>query len=197
MMLFWLSVVMWGGDTLQGVRYRCGELVVRGGGVCFPLTVMQSDRPLYVWLQAQDPDGSWREVQRVLIDKWSLPKATELCMQGGRIGTRVRLVLGGLSASAPKVVVYEGFPWGQLPPPPAVHWVEGSPPLLQISFAEAGQYLLRCYNRYGEEVFTLPLMASGKEESRYAFPASLRGFFLVQLYDLARSKVLWEKTIRL
>lgn len=110
---------------------------------------------------------------------------------------KLRVVLQGLTAQAGQVVLYEGYPWGAPPKPTRIDFELAQTPLLRLHLPEPGHYVLRCYNRFGEEVFTIPIESPYACEKLYAFPKSLRGAFLVRLCEVHRGQVLAEKSVSL
>lgn len=197
-MLFFSSLWFALSDSLTGLDCRWEGPFYEERGLCFSVEVKKVDRLVYVLLLEQRPGEGWREGSRHWVDRWALPQKKRLCLAEGPAGTRVRLVVRGLSAQAPQSVLYEGFPWGELPEPPSLEILQGRPdPLLTLYFPVPGRYLLRCYNRFGEEVFTLPFHPAPREKVQYALPKSLKGMYLFQLYDLSASKVLVEKSVKL
>jgi hypothetical protein len=191
-LLIWVLI-----DTLTGIRYERQGVVYEGQRVCFRIRIKESDKPLYAILEERLPGKGWQETQRLFIDKWSLPREVSLCVRGQVPGLQARIVLQGPTAQAGRTVVDEVFPWGEPALPPELEVVESKPPILQVQFLQAGTYLLRCYNRFGEEVFTIPLEAQPGSKLSYSFPSTLQGAFLIQLYDLLQGRVMVEKVLRL
>ncbi|GIV25705.1 MAG: hypothetical protein KatS3mg026_1397 [Bacteroidia bacterium] len=196
-MLFLFFLFFISSDSLV-LEYRWEGPFYEERALCFSVEVRRVDRPVYLLLLEQRPGEGWRETSRQLIDRWALPQKKQLCLAEAPAGTRVRLVVRGLSAQAPQAVLYEGYPWGEPPELPSVDILQARPaPLLTLYFPTAGRYLLRCYNRFGEEIFTLPFHPTHQEKVQYALPKLFKGVYLLQLYDLSSSKLLVEKSVKL
>jgi len=184
-------------DSLRGLECKWEGPLSEGGALCFAVEVKKVDRPVYLLLLEQRPGQEWREVSRHLIDRWALPQNNRLCSKEGSVGTRIRLVVQGLGTHAPQRVLYDGFPWGEPPKPPTLEILLNRQDfLLDVYFPTAGDYLLRCYNRFGEEIFTLPFHPAPQQRFQYLLPKTLRGVYLFQLYDVFESKLLVEKSVK-
>lgn len=193
MLLFW--VWLWSIDSLQGVRFT--HTIREGVDFCLSLQVHSSDKPLFLVVQEESPRGEWITSKKVAIDRWSLPKQFEVCPVPTYPSPKLRVVLQGPTPRAGQTVLYEGYPWGAPPKPTRIDLELAHTPLLRLYLPEAGDYLLRCYNRFGEEVFTIPIENTASSEKLYAFPKNLRGAFLVRLYEVRRGQVLAEKSLSL
>jgi len=184
-------------DSLPGLECRWEGPLHEEGALCFAVEVKKVDRPVYLLLLEKRPGQEWREVSRHLIDRWALPQTKRLCSKESPAGTRIRLVVRGLGAQAPQHVLYDGLPWGEPPEPPTLEiFLNRRDFLLTLYFPQAGDYLLRCYNRFGEEIFTLPFQPAPYQKFQYRLPRTLRGVYLFQLYDVFESKVLVEKSVK-
>ncbi|MCX7606564.1 MAG: hypothetical protein N2170_04775 [Bacteroidia bacterium] len=192
-----MALLCWLTDTLGGIRYEWRGAVQEEQRFCIRIRIQQADRPVWLVLQEALPGGGWQESRKVYVDRWDLPKDCSLCKEGGMPGQRIRFVLQGPTARGGQLVIYEGYPWGRPPTPPSVEIESSSPPRLRVYFADAGQYLLRCYNRFGEEVFTVPIEVSVSTEMRYELPERLRGLYLIRVQDAIIGKVIAEKPLRL
>lgn len=192
-----LAICLWLVDSLRGVQYTHVIREAEGGCLCARVYIQQADKPLFLLVEGQLPGESWGVWQRVAIDRWSLPREVKVCTGSPKGGTKVRFRLVGPTPAAGQAILYEGFPWGPPPRPPEIHVVtEANPPLLRLLLGEGGTYLVRGYNRFGEEVFSLPIQESQAAEVTYVWPA-LKGQFLLQVYDVQSRKVVTEKSVRL
>ncbi|MCS7189503.1 MAG: hypothetical protein NZ933_06850 [Bacteroidia bacterium] len=192
-----LFLVGWMLDTLLGVQCKYGKLEVGTDGACIKVWIKESDRQLLLIAQERQQDGRWLVLHKVCIDRWSLPKEYSLCVSGEKPGRYIRFVLQGIRETSGIKVLYEGYPWGAPTPAPAIEITQDTPPKLNLSFFGEGNYLLRCYNRFGEEIFTIPIEARKDLHLSYAFPKVLRGIFLIRLYEVGTGKVITEKPVRL
>ncbi|RMF51763.1 MAG: hypothetical protein D6750_03160 [Bacteroidetes bacterium] len=196
-MFFFAILYLTLSDSLPGLECRWEGPLHEEGSLCFAVEVKKVDRLVYLLLLEQRPGQAWREVSRHLIDRWALPQKKRLCTQEGAVGTRIRLVVQGLGAQAPQRVLYDGFPWGEPPEPPTLEILPSRPDfLLTVYFPAAGNYVLRCYNRFGEEIFTLPFQSAPQQRFQYRLPRTLRGVYLFQLYDVFESKLLVERSVK-
>lgn len=196
MMWLWL-VFLWLPDSLPGTLYRWLGLSERAEGLCAAVSVQSTNRPLYFIWQEHAGGGSWMDIQRIRIDRWELPRDYRICCAQGQPGKKVRVVLRGLTAQSPQIVLYEGYPWGEPPAPSEISVETGKPCVLRVAVGSAGAYVLRAFNRFGEEVFTIPVEALSSQEFKYSLPETIRGALLVQLYSVSHRKVLAEKSFRL
>ncbi len=193
MLLLWLC--LWSVDTLQGVRFT--HTTQEGENFCLSLQVHSSDKPLFLVVQEESPRGEWIVLKKVTIDRWSLPKRFDLCPLPTAPSAKLRVVLQGPTLRAGHAILYEGYPKGAPPKPTRIDFERTHAPLLRLHLPEPGQYVLRCYNRFGEEVFTIPIENSAACERVYTFPQSLRGAFLVRLYEAYQGQILAEKSLSL
>ncbi|MCS6790432.1 MAG: hypothetical protein NZ580_05585 [Bacteroidia bacterium] len=184
-------------DTLGFCTFAWKGIATDASQACLQVELIRSDRPFYVILQESTQTGKWQEKNRLLIDRWSLPRAVELCILGKERGRKVRVLVSGITSSAPTYTIYEGYPWGPPPASPTMRIEGSSPRLLRLYIPTEGSYLLRCYNRVGEEVFTLPIQVAQPKEFLYTLPDQLKGSYLLQIYSIDAHKNLAEKPITL
>lgn len=194
MLLFWLW--LWSADTLQGVHFTHA---VQQGGVdfCLSLQVHSADKPLFLVVQEENLHGEWIALKKIAIDRWSLPNRFVLCPTPTVPLAKLRIVLQGPTPQAGRAVLYEGYPWGAPPKPTRIDFESAQVPVLRVHLPEPGHYVLRCYNRFGEEVFTIPIENSHASEKLFAFPKELRGAFLLRLCEVHRGQILAEKSLSL
>lgn len=190
-------LLLFSSDSLVGVDYEWLGVKETTSGFCAEVRIVKTDRPLiFAWQESAD-GKSWSEVKQVRIDRWAPARSYELCQEREKPGVKVRLVLRGISSAGPRAVLYEGMPWGAAPLSADISIEKESQLVLRVAIAAPGVYLLRAFNRFGEEIFTIPVESTGPQELKYALPADLRGSLLVQLYSLSYQKLLVEKPIRL
>lgn len=193
----WLTLFGLPDSSRPGV-WRWISTEVQANKICGRISVKTIEWPAFVILQESVAVETWREVRRVFIDRWTLPKEYSLCWNGGQIGKKVRFVITLSTRPKPSYfVLWEGYPWGRIPLPPVIHFRETKPPALHLDFPDPGQYVMRCYNRFGEEVFTIPFDLTHPTQFDYMLPPQMRGNYLIQVYSLELKRVVAEKGIRL
>ncbi|MCS7297401.1 MAG: hypothetical protein RMK19_07530 [Bacteroidia bacterium] len=192
----WIAIVLLSTDSLSGVQYVWKGLFPKGLQLCGQLQLLAANRPLVVMWQESTAVG-WRVLHRIPIDRWSLPRDYLICCPEGKAGQKVRLTLGGLSPQHSRVVLYEGYPWGVPPAPPEMSVDVGRSAVVRITFHGAGNYILRAYNRFGEEIFTLPLEATGPSQIEHSLPTTWRGNLLLQLYSVGQAQPVAERAFQL
>lgn len=185
-------------DSLEGVGYTWQGFAYNGSSFCSRVHIQATSRPLLIlWQESTNSEG-WLTVSQVRVERWDVPKVYTICSSTSQQpGTKVRLILSGITAQSAKVILYEGYPWGELPPIPEINLQKGSPCILKLAFQSGGAYVLRAFNRFGEEIFTIPIDLSTPQELSYALPEGLRGTLLIQLYMAGQNTLLTEKTFRL
>ncbi|MCX7651692.1 MAG: hypothetical protein N2200_02340 [Bacteroidia bacterium] len=184
-------------DSLPGISYEWKGLTSASKGLCTEVLIKAADRILLISWQESTGTNQWTTLEEVRVDRGELPKSYQLCRKHGRLGQKVRIVLSTLSKSGPRVILYEGYPWGEPPSPPIITLKTGKPSLLYIDFPNAGKYIIRAFNRFGEEIFTIPLDIAAPQQVAYTWPPILRGTFLIRLYDIMLQQVVAEKTFAL
>ncbi|MEN3041616.1 MAG: hypothetical protein ABDH66_08795 [Bacteroidia bacterium] len=182
-------------DSLVGSRYVWKGLTPASSGFCAEVVIEYADRILLFAWQESTGVNQWVTVEKIQVDRSDVPKVYRLCRKRGLLGQKVRIVLSTLTKSGPKSILYEGYPWGEPPPPPVITLETGKPSLLHIGFPVAGKYVLRAFNRFGEEIFTIPIDLSEPQELTFTIPSVLRGAFLIQLYNIVLQKVVAEKVL--
>lgn len=195
--MMYLYFLRWAVDTMGFFTFAWKGVIADESRACLRVELLQSDRPFYVILQESTHTAKWQEKNRLLIDRWSLPRLVEMCVSGKEQGKKVRILASGIAASGPVYTIYEGYPWGPPPLSPTIRVEGDSPRLLRIYVPTEGSYLLRCYNRVGEEVFTLPIQVTQPKELLYTLPTQLKGSHLLQIYSIDAHRNLAEKPITL
>lgn len=195
--MVWLWVSLFLSDTLVGVQYQWLGLRDVGDELCGEVQILATDRPLLLVWQEAASEGRWTEVKRVQVDRWAKGKKYSICRNGGASGTKVRVILRGITSQSSQVVLYEGTPWGAPILPPDISLERGDTPIIRISIPSPGAYVLRAFNRFGEEVFTIPVELHAPQELKYAVPSSLQGSFLIQVYSVNSQRVVVEKPLRI
>jgi len=171
-------------DSLQGLRYEVRPLAnIQGFGV--QLRLEKADRFGWFILYRRKPhERSWTEVSKVYVDRWRLP--VDYCLQDketGQVGWLYRLMWRSAGQPAQEVEIKTYWPFGKLPTPPEMSIENSASRTLRCAFSEAGQFLLRGYNSYGEEVFTISIETAGPQIERYQLPALRKGRYLLRLLD--------------
>ncbi|MCX8113129.1 MAG: hypothetical protein N3E49_08070 [Bacteroidia bacterium] len=195
--MLWISLAIWIADTLADVEYQWAGFYEKGPETCAQVHVQATTRPLLLLWQESLTGNDWVTIQRVRIDRWNVPKDYTICSKGGKQGIRVRVILTGVSAQSPKAILYDGYPWGEPPLPSDISLEPGQPSILQVNITAAGNYLLRAFNRFGEEVFTIPVELPTPQKLSFTIPQVLKGPHLVQLYSLSYGRLIAEKLIQL
>lgn len=196
--MVWLGLIsLWLSDSIPGIVYQWMGLSETKDGICAVVRIQAASRPLYFVWQESSTGGAWVDIQRVNIDRWALPGEYRICRSQGQPGSKVRLVLRGLTSQSPQAILYEGYLWGEPPLPPEISIENGKPYILRVVLSSAGAYILRAYNRFGEEIFTIPVEATSSQEFKYFLPEAIRGALLIQLYSLSSRQILIEKAFRL
>lgn len=195
--MMYLYLLCWIADTAGFLTFAWKGVAIRESQTCLQVALLQSDRPFYIILQESTQTGKWQEKNRLFIDRWSLPRTVEMCVAGKEQGKKVRILATGITSSGPVCPIYEGYPWGPPPASPIIQVEGDSPRLLRLYIPTEGSYLLRCYNRVGEEVFTLPIQVAQPKEFLYTLPHQLKGSYLLQIYSIDAHKNLAEKPISL
>lgn len=193
----WASVVL--GlvlvDSIGGLHY---SVQVVEGSPFFKLQfkVEQSERFGWIVLYRRLPGMSeWGEIQKVYVDRWVLPK--EYFLEDkvrGEVGWSYRVVWRSANTET-EIGTYH--PYGRLPVPPCLAQEKPQSPVLRCTFFEPGRFLLRGYNSYGEEVFTLPIEVSGACVERYQLPPLRKGRYLVRILEPQSSVSLAEIVVAL
>ncbi len=182
-------------DSIAGLRY---SIAISEGGQIFTvrLRITQSDRFGWIVLYRSLPGKrEWSEVQKIYVDRWVLPK--EYLLQDkvrGEVGWGYRVVWRSANTETELGTYY---PYGRLPTPPHISQEKPGSPILRCTFYDSGKFLLRGYNSYGEEVFTVPLEVSEACVERYQLPPLRRGRYLVRLLEPQGSVSLAEIVVTL
>lgn len=198
--MLWLDLVVLLTDSILGAQYQWRGLSEKDRGMCAEAHIISTDRPLVFLWQEESPAKKWVTVKRILIERWDVPKIYTLCREGEWIGRKVRILLTTVTSKGPQVILYEGYPWGEPPSPPDLILEQGKESsILRVKLSQVGIYVLRAYNQFGEEVFTIPLEAKDSKQFEHTFvlPKVLRGSYLIQLYSLNPGILLVEKPIHL
>lgn len=77
-------------------------------------------------------------------------------------------------------------------------WVQKDTSALFLScvFPQAGHWVLRAFDRYGQEIFTYPLHIENPGTRSYELPP-LQGRYLLQMQDLESQKIVEELSLQL
>lgn len=182
-------------DSVAGLRY---SVQILEGSPFFKLQlkIEQADRFGWIVLYRRLPGmNGWSEIQKVYIDRWVLPKEYSLDDKvRGEIGWSYRVVWRSANTET-EIGTY--YPYGRMPVPPRINQEKPNSPILRCTFFESGKFLLRGYNSYGEEVFTLPIEVSGACVERYQLPPLRKGRYLVRLLEPQSSVSLAEIVVAL
>ncbi len=182
-------------DSIAGLRY---SVQILEGSPFFKLQlkIEQADRFGWIVLYRRLPGmNGWSEIQKVYIDRWVLPKEYSLDDKvRGEIGWSYRVVWRSANTES-EIGTY--YPYGRMPLPPRINQEKPDSPILRCTFFEPGKFLLRGYNSYGEEVFTLPIEVSGACVERYQLPPLRKGRYLVRLLEPQSSVSLAEIVVAL
>ncbi len=182
-------------DSLAGLRYSI-EVLENSSSFSLRLHVRQSDRFGWVILYRRLPGMSgWSEIQKVYIDRWQLPK--EYLLRDpvrGEVGWAYRIVwrIANIETELGRY-----YPYGKLPTPPQITQEHPNSPVLRCVFHEPGRFLLRGYNSYGEEIFTLPIEVPEARTERYQLPSLRKGRYLVRLLEPQSNISLVETVVAL
>ncbi|MEM2126538.1 MAG: hypothetical protein QXQ53_09105 [Candidatus Methanosuratincola sp.] len=195
--MFWLWVPLFLPDSLSGVQYQWLGLKDLDDELCAEVQILSTDRPLLLVWQEAVSEGRWTEVRQVQVDRWAKGNKYSVCRKGGAPGTKVRVILRGITPQSPQATLYEGTPWGAPMLSPDISLERGDKLVLRVSITYPGAYILRAFNRFGEEIFTIPVELHAPQELKYAVPSSLQGAFLIQLYSVNFQRVVVEKSLRI
>lgn len=168
-------------DSVKGLSYMVSPMEGAGAfGV--QVRVSRADRFGWLVLYRRLPGmEGWSELQKVFVDRWQVPRAYVLQDPvRGEVGWAYRLVWRSGSTEEELALYY---PYGRIPAPPKIQQEEIGKPILRCIFPEPGNFLLRGYNSYGEEVFTFPVEISGACTERYQLPPLRKGRYLVRVLE--------------
>mgnify|MGYP001087859217 CR=1 FL=1 len=182
-------------DSIAGLRYSV-RILEGSPSFKLQLKVERADRFGWIVLYRRLPGmNGWGEIQKVYVDRWVLPKEYSLEDKvRGEIGWSYRVVWRSANTET-EIGTY--YPYGRLPVPPRIHQEKPESRVLQCTFFEPGKFLLRGYNSYGEEVFTLPIEISEACVERYQLPPLRKGRYLVRLLEPQSSVSLAEIVVAL
>ncbi len=187
-----------GSDSIAGLSFRV-SCVDKGPGFAVQVFLEKADRfgslALY---RVETPQAVRKLVSKVRVDRWALPKTYEL-YDGvkGQTGWSYEVVWEPATSAVRPSVLGTYWPYGQLPPPPRLHVEDAERGLLRCDFSEVGTYLMRGYNSFGEEVFTMSIEVAQKGPKRYQLPALPRGRYLVRIVEPTTAVSLAEVVISL
>jgi len=168
-------------DSVKGLSYVVSPIE---GAVAFGVQVRVTRADRFGWLvlyrRLPGMEG-WSELQKVFVDRWQVPRVYVLQdLARGEVGWAYRLVWRSGSTEEELALYY---PYGRMPAPPKIQQEEIGKPILRCIFPEPGNFLLRGYNSYGEEVFTFPVEISRACTERYQLPPLRKGRYLVRVLE--------------
>ena len=182
-------------DSVKGLSYKVSPM--EGAGA-FGVQVWINRADRFGWLVLyRRPPGmeGWSELQKAFVDRWQVPRAYVLQDSvRGEVGWAYRLVWRSGSTEEELALYY---PYGRIPAPPKIQQEEIGKPILRCIFPEPGNFLLRGYNSFGEEVFTFPVEISQACTERYQLPPLRKGRYLVRVLELESRVSLAEIVVTL
>lgn len=171
-------------DSVGELSYKISA-VQRAQGFAVRVHLEKADRHGWLTLyRIEGPQGGRKVVSKASVDRWQLPRTYELSDEvPGQFGWSYEVVWEPASRQVPASVLATYWPYGRLPQRPTLMVEDAKRGVLRCDFAEAGSYLMRGYNRFGEEVFTVPIEVAQGGTKRYLLPELPKGRYLVRILE--------------
>ncbi|MGQ9863531.1 MAG: hypothetical protein ACUVRD_03480 [Bacteroidia bacterium] len=147
----------------------------------------------FIVLSSPKETPLWREEARILADAYAPKKLYEV-----EVSIKENFYYRLVYRSSREEVAYLTLcPQCEHTASPRI-WLQKDTMGLFLScvFPQAGQWVLRAFDRYGQEVFTYPIYIEDPGTRLYELPR-LQGRYLFQIQDLKSQKVINELSLQL